>query len=301
VNPPRFGYDYPRFGRIFALFQGDTAAFQGAASACRRVQRDDESMARLIPRSSRGLAVAGGLLGAAAVLLLSGCSGTTTYGTGVNPGTQTIKDIAGIAMIGGNKKPPIDYQPRAKIVAPPAAADAALPPPPSGNGTQTAAAGADGGAANPPNWPNDPDIAAAKFKADVAAREARGEPAPALKLPAGSLPPPAPPPTTKLSRGGLIDNTQLSAEQSQQMRKAFADAKSTMSLDASGKPVRRYLTDPPVEYRQPDPTQPTEFTEKKKTFHWWWQKKDDQDDSNLTPSASAGTSQQTAAAPAVAN
>ena len=122
-----------------------------------------------------------------------------------------------------------------------------------------------------------------------------------LKLPAGSLPPPAPPPTTKLSRGGLIDNTQLSAEQSQQMRKAFADAKSTMSLDASGKPVRRYLTDPPVEYRQPDPTQPTEFTEKKKKFHWWWQKKDDQDDSNLTPSASAGTSQQTAAAPAVAN
>jgi hypothetical protein len=258
-------------------------------------------MARLTPRTSGGLAAAGGLCGAALAILLAGCS-DTTYGTGVNPGTQTLKDIAGIAMMGG-KKPTIDYEPRAKIVAPPPGATAALPPPAaSGKGTQTADAGGDDGVANPPNWPKDPDIASAKFQADIAARGAQGGDIAARQAHAAAGPGPEPnlPPgmlsqSTEAAgnptRRGLDDSKPLTEEQNNQVRKAFADAKGSLSVDANGKPVRRYLTDPPVQYREPDPTQPVTFTEKKK-FHWWWQKKTD-DAGDLAPAADASTTQRT--------
>jgi hypothetical protein len=248
-------------------------------------------MVRLTPRSSRGLVLAGGIACATAAVFLSGCS-ETTYGTGVNPGTQTLKDIAGIALIKG-KQPAIDYEPRGKVVAPPTGAGAPLPPPESGAAADTAAAApADSGDANPPNWPNDPDLAAAKFKADVAAREARGEPAPKLKLPPGSLPDYHP----QMSSADYHDSgtsKPLTADQQAAAQKAFADAKGSLAKDANGNPVRRYLTEPPVQYRQPDPTQPVVFTEKKKKFHWWWQKGDDAAD-NLTP-ADTGDSTATAA------
>jgi hypothetical protein len=223
-------------------------------------------------RRAFGAALGGSAMGA---LLLAGCS-ATTYGTGVDPGVQTIKDVAGIAMI-TEKKPPIDYEPRAKVVAPPAGADATLPPPGSG-----VTAGTDS-----PDWPNDPDVQAAKLKADVAAREARGEKPAPLNLPDGSYSQPSPPPTTRTSRSNLINTTPLTEEQHNAVIKAFADAKGSLSVDASGKPVRKYLTEPPSEYREPDPTQPTTFTEKKKKFHWWWQKQDNAD--GLTPDATAAT------------
>jgi hypothetical protein len=210
-----------------------------------------------------------------AAALLAGCS-STTYGTGVDPGVQTLKDVAGIAMI-TEKKPPIDYEPRAKVVAPPSGADATLPPPGSG-----ATAGTDS-----PNWPNDPDAQAAKFRADIAAREARGEKPAPLNLPDGSYAQPSLPPTTRTSRSGLVDTTPLTQEQHNAVIKAFADAKGSLSVDASGKPVRKYLTEPPAEYREPDPTQPTTFTEKKKKFHWWWQKQDNAD--GLTSDSTAAT------------
>ena len=249
-------------------------------------------MARLTPRSSRGLAAAGGLCGAALAILLSGCSDTTTYGTGVNPGTQTLKDIAGIAMMGGGNKPKIDYEPRAKVVAPPPAAAASLPPPAaSSQGTQTAAAS--DGVANPPDWPQDPDLAAAKFKADIAAREARGEAPAPLKLPASSTPRDFPSATTGHD-GEPIQQT-YTAEQKAKIKKAFADAKGSLAVDANGKPVRRYLTEPPPEYREPDQTQPVAFTEKKKKFHWWWQKQDDTGD--LTPADSTASDTDTTPAP----
>jgi hypothetical protein len=221
-------------------------------------------------------ALVGALGGAAAVALLAGCS-ATTYGTGVDPGLQTIKDVAGIAMLGGDKKPPIDYEPRPKVVAPPQGAAAPLPPP----GTETASA------TNTPNWPNDPDAQAAKLKADVAAREARGEAPAPLNLPVGSYQDPSPPPTTRTSRSNLVNNTPLTAEQHAAVTKAFADAKGSLAVDASGHPVRKYLTEPPTEYREPDPTQPVTFTEKKKKFHWWWQKQDNGD--ALTPDATAAS------------
>jgi hypothetical protein len=108
-----------------------------------------------------------------------------------------------------------------------------------------------------------------------------------LNLPAGSLPSaqtPEPPPN--IGRDGRPVSVKLTREQDAEVRKAFAAAKGSLAFDANGAPVRKYLTEPPADYRTPDPTQPAVFTEKKKKFHWWWQKKDDDTD-NLAPAASA--------------
>jgi hypothetical protein len=62
--------------------------------------------------------------------------------------------------------------------------------------------------------------------------------------------------------------------QQEAAKKMFADARGAVAVDENGQPVRRYLTDPPSEYRMPDPTAPVEITAKpapKKKFKWWWQ------------------------------
>jgi hypothetical protein len=68
------------------------------------------------------------------------------------------------------------------------------------------------------------------------------------------------------------ENVPLTAEEIAAARKAFADARGAVAVDENGNPVRRYLTDPPSEYRIPDPTAPVEIptkAKKKRTFLWW--------------------------------
>lgn len=185
---------------------------------------------------------------AAAGVALAGCN-SMTYGTGTSPAMQTVEDLTGIA--GGIKanKGEIDYSPRPKIVAPPVVA--ALPPPVDSQ-TVTAA-----------NWPNDPDLLKAKVKADAEARAAAGK-ADQIRLPAG-----------KIVAAPAPGENALTKEQLDEVRRQMAAAKGGMSVDANGNPVRKYLTDPPVEYRQPDPNAPIAVADdgkpKKKKWKWWWQ------------------------------
>ncbi|MEX0853515.1 MAG: hypothetical protein WD036_09585 [Bauldia sp.] len=184
-------------------------------------------------------ATAAGALGA-----LAGCS-ATTYGTGTSPGMQTLQDIVGLAALSNEKKEPIQYRPRPPVVAPPSVE--ALPTP--GSETATVAV----------NWPKDPDELAKQVKLDSAAREAAG------KEPNFRLPPTPPPQQT--------GDQPLTPEQVEQVKKLYAQAKSTLAVDENGIPIRRYLTEPPVEYRAPDPDSPVDITEdpKKKKKKKWWQ------------------------------
>ena len=196
----------------------------------------------------------GGMAALAATLVLAGCSGTT-YGTGTSPGLQTVEDLAGIASLSSAKKDPIDYQPRPKVVLPPEMA--ALPAPTTADSTTTVSA----------DWPNDPDALRAKIRADAAAREASGAPTPEFKLPPGSTPTPA-------LANSRDSDAPLTPEEQAKVKKLFADARGGLAVDANGNPIRRYLTDPPPDYRVPDPTAPVAFdpaTTKKKKFKWWWQ------------------------------
>ncbi len=168
--------------------------------------------------------------------LLAACSGTT-YGTGVSPEAQTMTDLMGIASLSGNKSAPIDYRPRGNIVAPPNTAT--LPPP--GSATTTVAS-----AETDPNWPKDPDLEARQRKA---AKDASfGQPSPNFVLPAGQ---------TSIGNAQTGANN-YDAQRRAEGKQAWLDMHKSKagSLDANGNPVRKYLTEPPVAYREPDPNAP---------------------------------------------
>lgn len=182
-------------------------------------------------------------------LALAGCN-SMTYGTGTSPAMQTVEDLTGIAAGKKADKEAIDYTPRPKIVAPPTIA--ALPPPVDDNAVTTTA-----------NWPNDPDLLKAKVKADAEARAAAGKPDD-LHLPAG-----------KLVAAPIPGERTPTKEELDEIRRQMAASKGGMSVDANGNPVRKYLIDPPVEYRLPDPNAPVAVAAdgkpKKKKWKWWWQ------------------------------
>jgi hypothetical protein len=190
---------------------------------------------------------------------LGGCMGTT-YGTGVNPGAQTVSDIGGLVDLGGQKKSAIDYKPRPPLAAPPPG----IAPPPPGN-VNVASAG---------DWPNDPDVAAAARRA-AAAKKPYDPKADALYDPGLKIP-------VQHDTGGYSDGNYSrnatakslagTKEQDARVRKLMAEAKSAVGVDANGNPIRRTLSDPPATYRVPDPNAPTAFKAVKKKFHWPWQK-----------------------------
>ncbi|HZP19542.1 MAG TPA: hypothetical protein VFB16_04980 [Bauldia sp.] len=205
-----------------------------------------------------------GLLAAAGLSFsLAGClSGGTTYGTGVPVGKQTITDVTGIVRF-SNKKASIDYEPRGALVTPPK--DAALPPP--GDNAKVASVA---------DWPNDPDEAA---KAEKARRKKEkityvdGIPqnGTKYKLAPGVLPTPT---TTLASKD---EPYVYDAKAAKERAKIMADAKAAQGVarDANGNVIRTSLTEPPVTYREPDPTAPTVFEDvkkKKRRFHWPWQR-----------------------------
>jgi hypothetical protein len=209
------------------------------------------------------LLTAGGI--AALGFALSGCLAGTTYGTGTTPGKQTIRDIAGIVALGGNDRPPIDFSARPPIVAPPSTA--ALPPP-----KDPAPAVADA------NWPNDPDAnAKAKLAASADTPLSPDWQRANAKDSQFRLPPQ--PADTKPFH--MKDRNEMAQEaignpaQDAAAKKLFADARRSQngSVDANGAPVRRFLTEPPATYREPDPTAPTEIIDKPKAkpkFKWGW-------------------------------
>ncbi len=212
-----------------------------------------------------------GVAAAAFALALGACN-ETTYGTGTSPGAQTLQDLAGIADMGGQQQEPIKYHARPGVVAPPPGAP--LPPPGSDQASVAA------------NWPKDPDAEAKRFKAEVAAREKfcaelTNKNLPECRDPGFRLPPSEqatasrePSPTLLNMNVDPGDAAHSTAAQDEQAKKLFADARGKIAVDADGKPVRRYLTDPPSDYRVPDPNAPVEIDNKpatKKKFKWPWE------------------------------
>jgi hypothetical protein len=209
----------------------------------------------------------------AALALALGACNETTYGTGTSPGMQTLQDLAGIADMGGQQPEPIKYHPRPGVVAPPPGAP--LPPPGSDQANVAA------------NWPKDPDAEAKRFKADVAAREKFcaelvNKNLPECRDPGFRLAPSEqanasrePSPTLLNMNVDPGEAAHSTAAQDEQAKKLFADARGQVAVDTNGNPVRRYLTDPPSDYRVPDPNAPVEIDNKPATkakkFKWPWE------------------------------
>ena len=186
---------------------------------------------------------------------LAGCAATSTYGTGEAPEMALFREMTG-GLLSKDKKQGIDYQPRAPLVMPPNTDQ--LPPPVEAASTAT-----------DPSWPIDPServVARADDgnpRNDISQEEYRR-----LRPLSGAF---GERPTIQVS-----GNNDLAVEreeyyrivnrnrtQQAEFKKALADSKGLSRTD------RRYLTDPPLAYREPAPTAPVEEIEtgvKKKGF-----------------------------------
>jgi len=205
--------------------------------------------------------------GAAVLLPLGGC-GMSTYGTGEVPEMALFREMSGgILSKNETKKEPIEYQPRAPLVMPPAAETAAaqLPAP-----METASAAS-------PDWPMSLEdrIGDATERAeddnpynDVNQAEYRR-----LRPLAGVFPDQGSRPTYELDESGKTEyynSIVHNRRQGEEFKKALAESKGYGGTD------RRYLTDPPLAYREAVPSAATgeeaAIPKKKKgnfLTRWW--------------------------------
>lgn len=205
-------------------------------------------------RTSRFVVQTIGLVAVAG--LLAGCNMTRTYGTGRSVEAQMLEETVSFGgILGRQKKAPIAYRPRAKLVMPPAGQTANLktPQPKSQLGA---------------NWPRDPDeqrraqlamevatpvderASREVFKRDQRLSGAyRGQ---FRKAADGKAP---------TSTAEQLKNThlQMSPSQMKALHKAMKNGKSKENeLGPDGEPRRRYLTEPPKGYRKAAATAPAD-------------------------------------------
>jgi hypothetical protein len=189
------------------------------------------------------------LFTAAMLLPLGGC-GPSTYGTGQAPEMALFREVSGGILDKNTKKEPIDYQPRAPLVMPPATETAAAPQLPAPMETAAAAS---------PDWPMSVEERVAPVDArneddnpynDVDQAEYRR-----LRPLAGVFPDQRTRPTYELDESGKSEyysSIVHNRRQGQEFKKALAESK------GYGRTERRYLTDPPMAYREPVATTPGE-------------------------------------------
>ena len=197
--------------------------------------------------------------------MLSGCS--STYGTGKSPGMAMFGEMTGGLLNKGEKKEPIEYQPRAPLVMPPTTATATatpegapLPPP------------VDVASAASADWPMDPNERIAPGgNGTVTAYNLQSE---YRRLrPLAGVFPDQQRPTYELDESGKQEyygTIVHGNRQRDEFRRALAESK------GFGRTERRFLTDPPTAYREPEPTAPTgeeALVPKKKKGNFltrWW-------------------------------
>jgi hypothetical protein len=161
------------------------------------------------------------LIAGVSSIALSGCV-SPTYGTGKTSGSQLLEDVSNMAnVVPKGQKEKISYAPRPELVRP--AAGAALPPPQEN--AKAAAAG---------NWPESPEERRARLKAEATA--AQDDP---LYVP-------------KIKNDGFgVQEGPLTPEEQQARFRAARKANTAGSPNS-----RSFLSEPPLEYRQPSDTAP---------------------------------------------
>lgn len=164
-------------------------------------------------------------------LLLSGCVGSPTYGTGKAADQQLFEDVTGLLSIAPKDKERIEYKPRPELVTP--AQKDQLPSP------QTALA-----SQSNPAWPESPEDRRARYRDAATANQDNAffDPVVESETPRVVKKP------VSTNRRGNFENESISASQRQRFKRLLQESK-------TGSPTqRKYLSEPPVVYRQPAPT-----------------------------------------------
>jgi hypothetical protein len=172
---------------------------------------------------------------------LSGCMGSPTYGTDKTSTEQLVGDVSGILSVAPKNRANIDYKPRPELVRPKAGEKPNLPEPQNNIVTAENTA-----------WPESPEQRRARLRAE--ATENRDNPGwrpeiePDVHAPssAGSLPMGV---SQRTSESG-IGKPGAEKDQREAFNKRLAETK-------QGNPTtRKYLSEPPLAYRQPADSAP---------------------------------------------
>lgn len=177
---------------------------------------------------------------------VSGCNSSTTYGTGVSHERQTLSDMYNIFRF-NRRKPNIDYSSRPDLIVP--QNTEVLPEP-----IETADTTAD------PQWPESPAERIARIRGQAPTPDERSGEIPldymlsekegiavaredqlARRFVPGQT-----------DRDGYVMETRehIEATRNEALRRK-AELDRQTGTGTQGGPVRRYLTEPPAEYRQP--------------------------------------------------
>jgi hypothetical protein len=175
--------------------------------------------------------------------LLSGCIAGPTYGTGKGSHEQLLEDVTGVLAIGPkDDKPEIEYKPRAELVRPGETTAATLPPPQEGLRT-----------AGGPAWPESPEERRRRVRAEATLN--RDDP--------DFRPEVAPPVVPVRADDGSVASTfGPRSRQNSEMGNPTAqrdEFRRRIAVSQQGSPTsRRYLSEPPLDYRQASATAPTD-------------------------------------------
>lgn len=172
-------------------------------------------------------------------LALSGCVSDPTYGTGKTASSQLMDDMSSIASFGPKRNTGIEYKPRPDLVKPVAGQSSTLPPP-----QESVARAGD------PSWPESPEQRRARLRSEINANRDNPD----------FISPIAPEgPSTRASTRGL--QTGNSRKSDYAARSVVADPQAIAAAKARQKEMstgsateRKFLSEPPVNYRQPATT-----------------------------------------------
>ncbi len=170
-------------------------------------------------------------------LMLSGClSGSPTYGTGKGSDQQLFEDVTGLLSIAPKNKDPIAYKPRPELVTP--AQKDQLPAP------QTAIA-----SGSNPAWPESPEQRRARYRDAATANQDNAFYDPVVENSTAAKVVTKP---VSTNQRGNFENEGVTASQREKFKRMLQESK-------TGNPnQRKYLSEPPVVYRQPAATAPTD-------------------------------------------
>ncbi|RCS24606.1 hypothetical protein DUT91_03680 [Phyllobacterium salinisoli] len=172
---------------------------------------------------------------------LSGCVSSPTYGTDKTAGVQLFDDVSNIASLGASKGQRIEYKPRPELVKP-AGRVTALPPPQESVDH-----------AGNPNWPESPEARRKRLRDEATANQDN----PSYVSPIASDGPVS---TSSSSRNLASANSRAADRASRGSNLSAAESAEIIrrrQLAKTGSPTtRRYLSEPPLDYRQAAGTAP---------------------------------------------
>lgn len=181
------------------------------------------------------ITVLGALVGAVS---LGGCVSSPTYGTDKTAGAQLLDDVSNMAALGPKKRDQIAYNPRPELVRPASGgAPGQLPAPQDAIET-----------ASNPAWPESPEARRKRVRDTATANQNnpnfQPEVAPDPVAAKGS--------STNSEYGFFNDKVPANSGKSSTQG---ADYRARKLASTAGSPTnRRYLSEPPLDYRQPAAT-----------------------------------------------